>query len=327
MKKIIIGLLGSLALLLPSFVLADVSIQLSGNSAVMPGGSSVITGTLTNNSQITTYLNGLISVSVGDPSNKVSVDTVATTGYLPQSLAPGQQFSGPLIKVQASSTAASGIYQGNYVLAGGAATTSLSSLGSQTFTVNVSSSVPAASSTPATTTVPSGLTIPSSTNTGVQLLQMPSGYSGSSDSSSGPGLQMPADQNLPDAQLVMGQYQQGPRLIKLEGSNTVYWVSPNNFKIPMFNNAVFLSYNNKWEDVTTVGQDEFDYYQNAKFIRLNGQGAIYYVQDKLKKKIPSEIWNNSGLDESQIIDVNKTDFNSYKSGSSVQSYDEMYPNL
>jgi hypothetical protein len=147
------------------------------------------------------------------------------------------------------------------------------------------------------------------------------------------GLQVPADWQpttdngvIPDGLFVgdaptavTGMYQSGPRLIKLDGSDTVYWVSENNLKIPMLTRAVFLSYNNKDEDVQTVSQDEFDYYQDAKYIWLNGTGGIYKVDTgaKTKRLITSDVWNGSGLDAGQIINVNRTDFNSYKTGSKV----------
>lgn len=116
---------------------------------------------------------------------------------------------------------------------------------------------------------------------------------------------------------IQPQYPNGPRLIKLDGSDTVYWVSGGNIKIPMLTRAVFLSYGNKDEDVQSVSQDEFDFYPTAQYIWLNGTGAIYQIDGNTKHMITSAAWSAMGVDVSSIINVNKADFNSYKTGSKI----------
>ncbi|MDE2312302.1 MAG: hypothetical protein KGJ93_04440, partial [Patescibacteria group bacterium] len=118
-------------------------------------------------------------------------------------------------------------------------------------------------------------------------------------------------------------YVPGPRLIKLENDSTVYWVSPGGLKIPMISAAVFLSYHNKWSDVQTVGQEEFDSYANAQYIWLNGTGAIYKIDNGTRQQIAPDAWNNSGLDASQVIWVNRTDFNTYKAGPAITAANEL----
>jgi hypothetical protein len=119
-------------------------------------------------------------------------------------------------------------------------------------------------------------------------------------------------------------YAEGPRLITLGESNTVFWVSSSNFKLPMLSEKVFKSYNNKWEDVARVEQDEFDYYPETRFIRLAGNGAIYFLDEAgMKRVIPTKIWNEAGIDAEEIIDVNKTEFNSYKTGAAIKEVSEI----
>ncbi len=149
-------------------------------------------------------------------------------------------------------------------------------------------------------------------------LQMPSG---NSTTTPGGGLQYQDPGLMP----AMTQYPNGPRLIKLEGSTTVYWVSANNFKLPMITRNVFLSYKNKDADVQTVTQDEMNFYADAKFIRLMGNATIYFIKGGTKQAIPSSIWNSSGEDAAGIIDVNKTEFASYKTGVKVKSVNEILP--
>src|SRR5262249_53063589 len=131
-----------------------------------------------------------------------------------------------------------------------------------------SSSSSSASTTPLVTgSVPSGLQMSGGG------LQMPANWQPPTDSGSAPAGFFVGDNGSPSS----GAYASGPRLIQLSGDPTVYWVSPNNLKIPMLSAKVFLSYNNKWSDIATVQQDEFDYYQAAKYIWLNGTGAIYKI--------------------------------------------------
>lgn len=125
------------------------------------------------------------------------------------------------------------------------------------------------------------------------------------------------------SQLYTGTYASGPRLIKLEGSETVYWVSEGNLKIPMLTRAVFLSYNNRDEDVATVSQEEFDYYQDAKYIWLDGKGGIYKVDGTNKRIISVDAWTETGMGAEQVISVNKADFNSYKTGSKITAAEDV----
>ncbi len=93
----------------------------------------------------------------------------------------------------------------------------------------------------------------------------------------------------------------------------------------MWSAAVFNSYNNKQADVATVEQAEFDNYPNAEFIRLEGSARIYKTEGQTKRFIPSAVWNPAGLDPGLIINLNKTDFNSYKTGANLKNGDELAP--
>lgn len=310
------------AALLPAMCLADVSVVFdNGGTATTTTSSTLIfTGTLTNTSPTDTVnLNALASLTLNSISqsgtqltisngaaDNVVADASTSLAYLPKTLGPNQQYKGALVKVTTGATSTTASYWGNYTLLGGTTTTSYTTLGAGNFyvqVINTSSpfTIPVSSSTPATSTPFVGLQMPS----GLQFNQ--------NGNSSGPaGLQMPGS-----------SYASGPRIIELENSTTPYWVSENNIKIAMWTDAVFLSYNNKKEDIQSVGQPEFDSYQNAQFIRLMGNSRIYLITGRTKKFIPSSIWNPAGIDPSQIIDVNKTDFNSYATGKNVASADEL----
>lgn len=301
MKNILKSILVLSVAVLPFFALADVSVNFSNNYATTTAGSSLIlTGTLTNNSTTTpVYITGLnnlfvIPLNIGSTSvpsifANSSGDSAASFALLPSTLAPSQQYSGNLAVLNINATTTPGDYFGGYNLFGGTSQSATNTpISFQTFYIHVNAGT--------------------STSTYIPPVQ---------------GLQFPAGLSFQDASSINGSYQSGPRLIKLEGSNINYWVSPLNFKLPMWNDAVFKSYKNNPADVQTVSQSEFDYYQDAKYIRLIGNGKIYKIQGRTKYPIPSEIWNNSGIDAAQIIDINKTDFNSYKNGKTLTSPDQL----
>lgn len=316
-KKILLAAaLAAAVALLPAWALANVTVVFNngGNATTTPGSALLFSGTITNNGLAPVSLAAsasLMPASQNQPSpglNGVIIDP-ATAGYLPTSLNPSQIYQGPLVKLNVSATASPAGYLGVYSLADAASSTA-PLLATQYFYPNITAS----SSAPAAPSNVSASSSPPANFSNFVGLQMPGGAS----SSLSGGLQIPGGDNTET-----GQFAGGPRLIKLDGDATVYWVSGANIKIPMFSAKVFLSYGNKWADVAVVGQDEFDFYPDAKFIWLNGAGAIYLIKDGTKSQIPSDIWNNSGMDAGQIINVNKTDFNSYHTGAPVTSADEL----
>ena len=138
------------------------------------------------------------------------------------------------------------------------------------------------------------------------------------------GLQFPTGTMSVDGGVAepSGEYPNGPRLIKLGGSSTVFWVNENNLKLPMLNRTVFLSYKNKDSEVQTVSQEELDYYEDAQFMQI-GSGIIYRIEGTTKRAITSQAWSESGLDESVIMKVNKTELNSYKTGAQITSAEDL----
>jgi plastocyanin len=163
-----------------------------------------------------------------------------------------------------------------------------------------------------------GLQMPGSSASSANGLQVPTGLQYQDPGPDLPGA--PINTVVGDNGLVaIAQYPSGPRLIQLSGDPVIYWVSPLNIKIPVWNDAVMASYHLNKTDVQVADQNEFDYYLNAQYIRLNGKGVIYKIEGSTKRSIPSSVWNVAGIDPSIIIDVNKTDLNSYKTGKAVKS--------
>ena len=306
-------------LFFPLLTRAEVIIQFEngGNATTTQGTIVTLAGTINNNSTTTlvniNFLSDIFLFPLVQSSSTAAeifpAETAQSFDYLPESLGPGQQYQGPLVKVDIGATTTPLDYWGIYNLLGGDSIDATTSLASQLFYVHVI-----------------GLSPPAPTNP-IQA-PTPGQTATSTDLSSFSGLQMPGGLQLPgmESNSVSGDFSvfpTGPRLIKLQDETTVYWVSGNNIKIPMTSAKVFLSYKNKWSDVQTVSQQEFDYYQTAKYIWLNGKGAIYEIESGVKRYIPPSVWNPAGINPDKIIWVNKTDFNSYKTGQPVRNGAEM----
>lgn len=287
--------------ILPKSAYADISISFSneGNATATPGTAVTITGDLTNNATSSiVYLNSVSNLNIipantvaTSSANLVAIDEAITKDFIPVMLNAGQKYSGSLVKVTVGALASAGDYLGMYTVNAGSSSATNEYAQTQYFVIHI----------PGT-----GVTTVADTST-----------------TNGMNLQIPSGLLMTDNLNLTGVYINGPRLIKLEGTTTVYWVSANNLKIPMWTDAVFKSYKNNAEEVQAVAQEEFDFYQNAKYIRLIGNSRIYKTEGKSKRFIPSAVWNPAGIDASLIIDVNKTDLNSYKTGKSLTSTEEL----
>jgi hypothetical protein len=129
------------------------------------------------------------------------------------------------------------------------------------------------------------------------------------------GLQMPQDMIPPQPLL-----KPGPRLIRVDpNSKIVYYVTPNNLKIAMWTTAVFNSYKNKTEDVETVTQEEFDQYRSAEYIKLKGNARVYRMEGYFRRFVTPQAAQELGISPDDVIEINKTDYNTYKAGKNISS--------
>lgn len=333
-KSFLFGLGVALGLLLPAMALADVSITFDQGTAVVTAGSSLkLSGTLTNNGSQSVYFNsnsasvqsiGLLGQITGGYVPGITTDPI-TNSLFPPTLGPGQVYQGSLLQLDFASTTQTSSYWGLYNLSWSPVANSVATSGSASQLFNFTVIAPTVSA-PANTNTNTN----TSTSSSSSLLQMPNGTNsttGVTATTTG-GLQMPAGLQYGDSGtantyvdqngiLSVNPYSNGPRLIKLDGDQTVYWVSPNNLKIALLSYKVFLSYGLKASDVQTVGKAEFDYYPSAKYIWLNGGGAIYQISNGIKQQITSDVWNSTGLDATAVISVNKQDFDSYQTGNKI----------
>lgn len=107
--------------------------------STVPGGTIEFIGTLTNSGAADVFLNGDVSIL---PNTLLTLDDSPFFINSPLFLMPSQSYVGPFFDVAADAGALSGIYSGSFTIQGGADSNTFDNLASQSFTVNVISSVP-----------------------------------------------------------------------------------------------------------------------------------------------------------------------------------------
>lgn len=120
-------------------------------------------------------------------------------------------------------------------------------------------------------------------------------------------------------QNILDQYPR-VKLIKLANVPKVYYLTESGLKRHLQNPEVFLSYNNKWEDITEVNQTELNGYENNELIRLAGDEKVYKIEDGQKRWIKTaEVFEQLGYDWSKIAPVNGTELNVYFTAGPITS--------
>lgn len=108
-------------------------------------------------------------------------------------------------------------------------------------------------------------------------------------------------------------------LVKSPNSPTVYFITPTGAKKPILNIKVFNAYNNKWDNVKTVSQDEINSSPTVNAIRIGNDPKIYFISNGQKQWIKTpEAFAKQGLKWDQVVSVNKTEFEEYKEGEEIE---------
>lgn len=108
-------------------------------------------------------------------------------------------------------------------------------------------------------------------------------------------------------------------LVKSPNSPTVYFITPTGAKKPILNIKVFNAYNNKWDNVKTVSQDEINSSPTVNAIRIGNDPKVYFISNGQKQWIKTpEAFAKQGLKWDQIVSVNKTEFEEYKEGEEIE---------
>ncbi|MCK5122532.1 MAG: hypothetical protein KAQ87_00020 [Candidatus Pacebacteria bacterium] len=118
-------------------------------------------------------------------------------------------------------------------------------------------------------------------------------------------------------QATIDKYSRG-YLIRESRQGTIYYLSPNGVKKWIRNPEIFVSYNNKWEDIQVISKREMDSYPESNLIRLSGTNEIYFIEGATKHYIPTaQVFNKHHLDWNVVLDINEMEFNYYKRGADL----------
>jgi len=105
-------------------------------------------------------------------------------------------------------------------------------------------------------------------------------------------------------------------LLRKENDPKVYYITERGFRKWIPTPEVFLSYNNKWEDVVNVKDFELDALPDVVLIRADGDTKVYKLENGNKTWIRTEEeFNAAGYRWDLIALVNQTELNAYPDAS------------
>lgn len=107
------------------------------------------------------------------------------------------------------------------------------------------------------------------------------------------------------------------RLIKLADNPTVYYANQYRLKMPIPSAEVFLSYGAKWEDIEIVQEPELDFYKDAEYIKLIDNARAYQLKGGVKRYLTQKAAGALKIFPEEVIPVNRTEFNAYASGETL----------
>ncbi len=108
------------------------------------------------------------------------------------------------------------------------------------------------------------------------------------------------------------------RLVKSPISPKVYYITEKGLKRWIPNEKVFLSYGNRWQDITVVQDFQVNAYPDNILIQLPGDKKVYKIEGNTKRWISSiDAFSRNGYNWSQIAPVNKTELDFYINGASI----------
>ncbi len=107
-------------------------------------------------------------------------------------------------------------------------------------------------------------------------------------------------------------------LVRVSKQQAVYYLK-NGIRKIIPNEAIFNSYNDKWEDIQVISQMEMEAYPLSNLIRLSGTKDVYLVEGTVKRKISSAaVFDKYKLDWNLVMNVNQTEFNFYTTGAELK---------
>lgn len=109
------------------------------------------------------------------------------------------------------------------------------------------------------------------------------------------------------------------KLVKIANSPKVYYIYKSlNHKKAILSEKVFESYDQKWQDIITISNQDLNSYSDVKLIKLPNKPEVYLLENNQKRKIMSEeAFLRFGFKWNQIGFVNEIDLGAYANGEAV----------
>jgi hypothetical protein len=108
-----------------------------------------------------------------------------------------------------------------------------------------------------------------------------------------------------------------------KNSNTVYYLTKKGLKRPIPNEEVFLSYDNKWDNVVVVLPGQLDAYSDVKLIRGENDFKVYKLEDGEKRWIVGiETFESLGCKWEEVAPVNQTELAAWSQGTHIKIIQE-----
>lgn len=107
------------------------------------------------------------------------------------------------------------------------------------------------------------------------------------------------------------------RVVKIKGTNKLYYINARGQYIPFLNKKVFASYGNKTENLESITKKELKKYTLIKYIKVAGSDTIYEVKGKRKRPLSAEAKAKLITDSSKVLEVNETELSSYNTGKTI----------
>jgi len=114
---------------------------------------------------------------------------------------------------------------------------------------------------------------------------------------------------------------QYPRVkhIKLENDDKIYYLTETGLKRHVLSPEVFLSYQNKWNEIFTISETEFAFYLINNLIKLQNDNKTYLIENNIKRWIKTaEAFNSHGYDWSKIAPVNQAEFDAFQTADAIE---------
>lgn len=109
------------------------------------------------------------------------------------------------------------------------------------------------------------------------------------------------------------------RLLRAENDNRVYYLNDQGRKHIIPSEEVFLSYNNRWDDIATVPLAVLNAYPESLLLKSPIDAKIYLLENSRKRWIKTaEAFTRNGYDWNNVSSVNPAELNSYPDGAVIE---------